>query len=39
MFPDYELTADLPAEDATQDIQVPADWTMPARQPTVDHGP
>jgi hypothetical protein len=39
MFPDYELRLDLPAEEATQDIQVPADWTMPAQPPTLDHGP
>lgn len=38
LFPDYELTADLPAEDSTKDIDVPLDW-VPARQaPVTDHG-
>ena len=29
MFPPYEMNVDLPAEDGTRDLEVPADWVAP----------
>jgi hypothetical protein len=38
MFPDYEMPVDLPEQDGTQDLEVPADWKAPSepqrQQPT-----
>ena len=40
IFPPYEMELDLPNDDGTQDIEVPADWVAPPQgsQP-VDYGP
>lgn len=40
LFPDYELTVELPQEPSTRDFEVPGDLTMPSRPSgPVDHGP
>jgi hypothetical protein len=39
LFPDYEMSLDLPKEDGTQDLDVPADWVMPPQRPFVPEGP
>ena len=41
MFPDYELDLDLPKEESTQDLDVPADWQAekPKAGAVMNHGP
>ena len=40
MFPDYEMSLDLPKQNETQDLEVPSDWVtpptkgQPGQQPT-----
>lgn len=38
MFPDYEISLDLPKETTTQEIVVPGDLKMPKRRPTSSRG-
>jgi hypothetical protein len=38
LFPEYEMSVDLPTQAAQQNFEVPADWVMPRTAPVTDHG-